>query len=327
MSAKHTITINGKLYDTATGLPVNHPAKPTTPRRTGTGSMDGISKKPAASRTTGQKSSTIHQQTKRSTTLRRQHLTKPSSKVAPHTPVRHVAGHTARSPMIVRFAPHPQPMPKRDPTMVEVSQKPVAVTPKAAAPSTTPRLSSVEVKEKLIANASHHVTAMQNATPKRAKKPLMTKKTLQRSHIITAAFALMLLGGYMTYISVPGLSVSMAGSQAGVAAKYPSYSPDGYSFEGPVAYQPGQVALSFKSNGGGNGYTIEQRASTWNSVALLDNFVEKASKGNYETTSQNGVTIYTYGNNAAWTNGGVFYNITGEAPLNNDQLLHIAASM
>ncbi|HMR72636.1 MAG TPA: DUF4367 domain-containing protein [Candidatus Saccharibacteria bacterium] len=324
MSAKHTITINGKLYNTATGLPVD---QPTEPRRATSGSMDIVAKKPVTKRVTGQKSSTIHQQAKRSTTLRRQHLSKPTSKVAPHAPVRRASGHTGRSPMIVHFAAHPQPLPKRDPTIVEVSDKPVALTSAPHSATAKPRLSSVEVKEKLIANASHHVTAVHNAAPKKTKKSLKAKKSFGKAHIVTAAFALMLLGGYMTYISVPGLSVSMAGSQAGVAAKYPNYSPDGYSFEGPVAYQPGQVALSFKSNGGGNGYTIEQRASTWNSVALLDNFVEKASKGNYETTSQNGVTIYTYGNNAAWTNGGVFYNITGEAPLNNDQLLHIAASM
>lgn len=327
MSAKHTITINGKLYNTATGLPVDQTTKPVASQSSRPGSMDIVSKKPAPKRAAGQKSSTVHAQTKRSTTLRRQHLTKPTSQVTSHAPVRRSAGHTGRSPMITRFAPHPQPLPKRDPTMVEVSAMPVALSSPSHTASTKTRMSSSEVKEKLIANASHHVNAVHNASPKKAKKSLKVKKPVRKTHLLTAAFALMLLGGYMTYISVPGLSVSVAGSQAGVAAKYPNYSPDGYSFEGPVAYQPGQVALSFKSNGGGNGYTIEQRASTWNSVALLDNFVEKASKGNYETTSQNGVTIYTYGNNAAWTNGGVFYSITGEAPLNADQLLHIAASM
>lgn len=326
MSAKHTIVINGKVYDAVTGMPLGKPA-PVAAKAAGV-SMD-IARPSSVPRTPGHHSANIHQSTAHSTTLRRSHLSAPANKVPSSTPQRHVAGHTSRSPMIAHFAAHPQPLPKHDNSIVEADAKPVVLTPAhhhAASVATKQRPASHEVKEKLIEHASHHVSAVHHAASQTKEKGRF-KKQIRRSHLVTASLALVLLGGYLTYVSMPGISVSVAGSQAGVAAKYPSFSPDGYSFEGPVAYEPGQVSLNFKSNGGGHGYTIEQRASTWNSVALLDNLVEGASKGNYETTSQSGVTIYTYGSNAAWTNGGVLYTISGEAPLDTDQLLHIASSM
>lgn len=323
MSAKHTIVINGKLYDAVTGMPVDKPATPAVPRPAAGATMD-IARPVSVPRAPGHSSKSVHRTTAHSTTLRRSHLTAPESTVPTSAPKHHVAGHTGRSPMIAHFAPHPQPLPKKAHNIIDAAPTHAPAAPHAV--HHAPRPSSQQVKEQLIARASQNVTAVQHAA-EQTHKQKRSRKPLRRSHIVSAAVALVLLGGYLSYVSMPGLSVSMAGSQAGVAAKYPNYSPDGYSFEGPVAFQPGQVSLNFKSNGGGNGYVIEQRASTWNSVALLDNFVESASKGNYETTAQNGVTIYTYGNNAAWTNGGVFYSITGEAPLDTEQLLHIAASM
>lgn len=326
MSAKHTIVINGKVYDAVTGLAV--PKSAPAMKRPASAGVDVIRPATTVHRSNATTSTSIHHSTERSTTLRRQHLSAPVSTVPTSAPKRHAASHTNRSPMIAHFAAHPQPLPKRDTAIIEAAPMAATVTLQHHTPTIAPRMTSSEVKKKLITNASHTVQATQHAA-EQTKQPARRrlKKPLRRTHFVTAALALVLLGGYLTYVSMPGLSVSVAGSQAGVAAKYPSYSPDGYSFEGPVSYQPGQVELKFKSNGGSAGYTVQQRASTWNSVALLDNFVESASRGNYETTSQNGVTIYTYGNNAAWTNGGVFYTISGEAPLDSEQLLHIASSM
>ncbi len=330
MSAKHTITINGKLYDAVTGLPVTA-RTPTThahPTRLAGAGVDimpapvkTVPKRPVPS-----KSSAIHHVTAPSVTLKRQHLKAPVVKSA--APARKQAS-VDRSPMIAHFASHPQPLPKQSTRIVEssiVAPTPTRVMQKSHAP--TP-LKSRELKEKLIAHASSKVNTAKPVTAavKKTKRLKRSTKKLSKPSIVAASLALVLLGGYLTYISMPGLSVSVAGSQAGVAAKYPSYSPDGYSFEGPVAYQPGRVELHFKSNGGSKGYVIEQRASSWNSTAVLDNLVEPASEGRYETISQNGVTIYTYDSHAAWTNGGVLYTINSEAPLDTDQLLQIAASM
>ena len=59
---------------------------------------------------------------------------------------------------------------------------------------------------------------------------------------------------------------------------------------------------------------------------MLDNFVTKKT-GTYLTYQERGLTIYSFGDQAAWVNGGLLYTIDGDAPLSSEQLLNIAASM
>lgn len=118
----------------------------------------------------------------------------------------------------------------------------------------------------------------------------------------------------------------VAAVRAGISANYPQYNPDGYHFSGPITYQPGEVNISFKSNTNPKGFVIKQKTSTWDSQAVLDNYVAKQT-GTYLTYQERGLTVYSFGNRAAWVNGGLLYTIDGDAPLSSDQLLHIATSM
>lgn len=319
MSAKHTIVINGKVYDAVTGLPIggNSAAASKQPVLT-----VAQVKKYVAQRQAPHTSGSVHGSTQKSTTLRRAHLTAPASKVTPSNTKKRAT--VQKSPMVTRFAPHPQPIKKK------VAQQPVisdmaTLRIRHTGPRPVDRPSSSEVKERLIANATANMPTKAAAPAKKPRRAAKRSFTLRQ--IVVSCFALIFLGAYLAYASMPGISVAIAGSQAGVAAKYPGYNPDGYSFAGPVAYEPGQVEMNFKSNGGGEGYTISQSSSTWNSGAVLDNLVEKESDGKYQTTSEGGVIIYTYGNKAAWSNGGVLYKIESKAPLNHGQLLKIASSL
>lgn len=329
MSAKHTISINGQTYDALTGMPIggtasepeqktDKPQSVPVPVRHAT---------PAVHREPVHHSASIHQQVHKSATLRRTHLAVPESKVPTSAPQRHAAGHIARSPMVSHFAQHPKPLPKNRPVRLINDIGPVARRA-VVTPSTQAKLPSREVKERLIAEAGKKVdhslaTAAKQARPKRT--PLL--KRIRKQHFVAAGIGALLLVGYLAYLNMPGLSVRLAAAQAGVNASYPHYDPDGYSFQGPVAFTQGEVELRFKSNGGGEGYTIRQQNSNWNSVAVLDNLVSEASDGEYNVNSAGGITVYTYGTKAAWTNGGILYTIDGDAPLSNDQLVHIAASM
>lgn len=125
---------------------------------------------------------------------------------------------------------------------------------------------------------------------------------------------------------MPNLSMRVAAANAGVDASFPDYRPDGYRFDGPIAYNNGEVSLKFASNTNTSGYTINQKNSSWDSQAVLDNYVSKKAK-DYLTYSEQGLTIYTFDGEAAWVNGGVFYTIEGDAPLSSDQVLRIAGSM
>ncbi len=145
--------------------------------------------------------------------------------------------------------------------------------------------------------------------------------------ITTTIFAGLLLGGLYAYQNVPKLAMRVAASRAGFQATMPTYSPSGFSFNGPVQYSTGQVVVDFKSNTDDRQYKLTQQTSNWSSDSLLNNFVANEGK-QYQTYQDRGRTIYIYdNNNATWVNGGVWYQIEGKSELTTDQLVRIAASL
>jgi len=338
---RNTIIINGKVYDTSSGLPVAAPDPVAAPKRpvvqssgrafSDIGPSVALNTPAKSAQRSGLKAATIHQTVKKSKTLRRDGLAAPASQS--HSLRRKPqAGHVAKSPLISRFASRNQPAAQK-PVEATRQEKPVvshAITraqQTVAKPAAPERLSSRALKEKLIAE---RLAAVDTAGP--AKKEKSSRRSVFRTKprfasMVTACFALVILGAYLTYLNMPNLSVRVAASQAGIAASFPDYRPDGYRFNGPVAYAPGQVSMTFKSNGGNQTYTITEQSSSWDSQAVYDNLVAKTSDGGYITNSQQGLTVYTYDNKAAWVNGGILYTIDGDAPLSNEQLLNIAGSL
>src|SRR5690606_25397375 len=117
---------------------------------------------------------------------------------------------------------------------------------------------------------------------KAAKEVKQKKRRLPRVlSVASASLALLLLGGYFTYLNMPSLSTRVAAAQAGIDATYPSYRPDGYSLKGAVAYTQHQVNMTFKSNAGDQTFTIDQTKSNWDSSAVLENYVAKKVGDNY----------------------------------------------
>lgn len=182
---------------------------------------------------------------------------------------------------------------------------------------------SKELKEALIRERLAEATP--NHEQHHSKKRRLTRQP-RLATILTSSLALLLLAGYLTYINLPNISMRVAATRAGISANYPNYKPDGYHFAGPITYQPGEVNISFKSNTNERNFVIKQKASGWDSQAVLDNYVTKKT-GTYLTYQERGLTIYSFGNKAAWVNGGLLYTIEGNAPLSSDQLLKIATSM
>lgn len=217
------------------------------------------------------------------------------------------------------MAPAMQPAaPTVQPRMHPVAAKALAqITPAAAQPQ-----SSRELKEALIRERLAEATPN---TERPAKQSRLSRQP-RLATILTSSLALLILAGYLTYINLPNISMRVAATRAGISANYPNYQPDGYHFAGPITYQPGEVNISFKSNTNDRNFMIKQKASTWDSQAVLDNYVSKKT-GTYLTYQERGLTIYSFGNRAAWVNGGLLYTVEGNAPLSSDQLLRIATSM
>lgn len=160
----------------------------------------------------------------------------------------------------------------------------------------------------------------------KSKKQNIFQRHPKFFNIFTISLILIAIIGYISYINTPNLSVMIASAQAGIDATYPEYHPDGYKLSGPVTYSDGQVTINFRGNTGSSKFVIRQAKSSWDSSAVKD-MVDKESKGQFVTTEERGLTIYTYNGNAAWVNGGILYTISGNAPLSGDQIRRIATSL
>jgi len=344
MPTNKTITINGRAYDAVTGLPISERVYDQVSRVSNKDSkaVPAVKKpeevkKQVVKRDAATAATEVHSQTQRSKTLLRRATKKPAAPAKRPTTGRHMD--MARSTKVSKFAPHPvtaAPAPKAATAPVAAAKpdKPAQVHPVAAKalarsaavkPIAAKPASSKQVKDAAIA------TALALATPK--AKAAKEKKQLKKSHrrllitlAILLAFAAVIYG---VYRFVPAVSVSIASAQAGVEASYPEFVPDGYSLDHPVTFSDGEVALKFKQNGNKeNNYTITQTRSSWDSSAVLDNVVRPDAGENYITTKERGLTVYSYGNNAAWVNGGVMYVISSSsAPLSGEQIRHIATSL
>lgn len=319
MQANKTVTINGRTYDAVTGMPVTKPAtKPVAKAKSVTAA------RPATARSASTAASSVHSTPQRSQTLHRRAAKKPAIK-------RPEAGRhmdIARSRQISRFAAHPveatekkkEGSKDRAPQTHPIARKALA---KAAAPAKAAPLSSKQIKEAAISQA------LAKPSTKAVKEKKASRWRSRRFIIVTAIFVVLIGGAFLTYISIPSISVSFAASQAGIEATYPEYKPDGYHLKQPVTFSDGEVVLQFASNSGANGYTITQTRSSWDSSAVLDNIVKKEAGNDYTSTKESGLLIYTYsaGQKTTWVNAGILYKIEGDAPLSGDQIRRIASSL
>lgn len=179
--------------------------------------------------------------------------------------------------------------------------------------------SSKLIKEEAIAEA------FSKLSEKQKEERIAMKRRYKFVNIFSIGLIILMLIGGFVYLYLPNISMQFASAQANISATYPKYCPDGYSWDA-VSYSEGEVNIKFHANTGSSKFAIRQSKSSWDSTAVK-NQVSKDSNGEFITTEERGLTIYTYGGNASWVNGGILYNITGDAPLSGDQIRRIATSL
>ena len=326
MSRVSTVSVNGTVYDERTGRPLRIERSATSSSRS---------------------ASSVHARLQHSQTLSRRYLRrepvvaatqKPASAPAKATTTIQVRrqptapASVARSEQITRFA-QPAKQPAKKQSMNDIAPAKHALVERADArlrskqpAQTMPKPSDV-LKREAIAEATAKMAPRQTKKARKLAKKRKMPKFQRFLSTAAASLAVLVLGAYFTYLNMPAISTRVAASQAGINASYPAYQPSGYSLSGPVAYQQGSVTMKFAANGSPQNYTISQTRSDWDSTAVLDSYVEPQAGNDYSTTTASGLTIYTYGNNAAWVNGGILYTISGNASLSSDQIQRIAASL
>lgn len=329
--------------------------------------VDGFVRKPHAVAAKLQSASsspkTVHKQPAKSQTLMRSAVKKPASQkihakatavsaatqvaqpadsslfgsIKPGRAIR--ANHIGKSKLISRFGAS-TPTVKTEVVPVKpapvtsaptVVAKPLAHHTKALAPTHDTK------KTKPAAKPDPFKAAVQNAVaPKhhKVKKPRIhhriAKKLRVSPRLVSLAGVTIMalgVGGFLAYQNLPELAMRVASTRAGLSASLPSYQPAGFSMAGPIEYEPGAVTVNYKSNSDDRSFNVTQKNSSWNSEALLENYVSP-TKQPYQTFQAKGRTIYIYeGNKATWVDGGVWFNVDGKTNLNSDQLLRIAESL
>ncbi len=198
------------------------------------------------------------------------------------------------------------------PNQTPAKQHPATLAPKPAA----------VLKNEAITEALQRAATPPKA-PRRTKKP---KSRIGRwLQVASVSLAIMLIGGYFTYLGMPNISTRIAAIQSGVNAKYPGYRPTGYALSGPITFKSGEVRMKFAYADGGQSYTITQQKSSLNSAALKETLT--ADGGEVQTTTAGGLTIYSTDRTATWINGGVLYQISLGGALSNEQVTKIATSL
>ena len=313
MSDQTVVSIGGIDYDKHSGLPVK---------------KQDVAVQKELRRVQSVHAKGVHATRQRSTALNRQFV----KKVTPQQPAaRPSAGAMdmrrvpKRSPHISKFARDPQALATKR-SASDIAHVPHPVVQKAQTRHRKPAAAAAQ-QTVLPAKAIKHAElgkALALAAPQTNTSKQPRRKAL---NVMAASLGILLITGYFTYINMPNLSVRVAATQAGIDASYPEYRPVGYGLNGPVAYQNGQVSMKFASHSSPVAFSLNQSRSNWDSSALLEKYVDPRSEGKYATYSDGGLTIYTYGTDAAWVNGGILYTIEGDANLSNEQIRRIATSM
>lgn len=134
---------------------------------------------------------------------------------------------------------------------------------------------------------------------------------------------------YFVNLNMPTISVKVAAMQTGIEASYPSYVPRGFSLGDVSSDKEGLITISFRdSNDTEKQFTLTEEKSSWDSNALLNNYVKRTYDDNYDVLREQGITIYISGANASWVNGGILYKITNDgANLSKKQIKNIVTSL
>ena len=265
----------------------------------------------------------IHRKVGASTTLNRKYVARPASKISAEK-----AAADYRAEQLKRRQELAEKM-NREATIQRLGLKhPLQVSAneklreRKAAP-VIKKKTAAELKEEAIKKA------LTTTIKKTEEKPaLKTKSKISVSRIFIAlacAAASVFAIAYLVKINMPDLSLRVAAAQSGIEAKYPNYTPENYLLNG-ITSESGKVTISFKN--GEKTFNLSEEKTSWNSTALLNNYVKKEYSENYDTVKERGLTIYITDEKASWVNGGILYKLFFDKnSLDKSQICSLATSL
>lgn len=253
---------------------------------------------------------------------------------------------------------HQQTAQKTEPAMLKKEE--IIISPaKATAPIATKKIEEIEqpqytATQKAARQSTRQTTTMQNAAQKRtaaeiknhaieraireASSSSMTQKTQRQKHKINFGFKRLALAlactaaavfaiVYFVNLNTPDISIRVAALQNGINASYPKYTPRGFNLT-DITSENGKITLSFRDEAAENSYTLIEEKSSWDSNALLSNYVKPNYEDDHTVIKEQGLTLYVGNNETSWVNGGIFYRLKiTSGSLTKKQIKTIATSL
>jgi hypothetical protein len=97
--------------------------------------------------------------------------------------------------------------------------------------------------------------------------------------------------------------------------------------QGLVKEENGTITMNFVKDEESK-FTLIEKKSSWDSDAVLNNFVKDRWGDDYTVAKGQGLLVYISGSNAVWVNGGVLYQVEDHGSnLTTDDLHDIAISL
>ena len=284
-----------------------------------------------------QTATSTHRKVQSSTTLNRKYVKRPAKGSDVTVSVK-------RSPKVSRFgsamkisaqaaqmAQEAEPAAMAHPIQVSANKRMQArANSLEGAPTTyASKVTAKELKEQAIQKAlaaANKTTEEEKPAAEKVKKKMhfgFGRVVLALSCAAVAVFAIV----YFVNLNMPDLSLRVAAMQSGIDASYPSYVPRDFALS-DITSEEGKVVLNFKNNTTGDAFSLVEETSSWDSNALLTNFVKDTYGENYTVIREQGITLYISGGNASWVNGGVVYKLTTTSgSLTKKQIKSIAVSL
>ena len=261
---------------------------------------------PDESRPRARSSAATHRTVQKSSTLSRKYVRKPVS--ARKT----TAAKTAKATIAPKTA--------------KTTKTPKA--PKITTSAVSPEMTAAAAKDRAVKSALRSVATM-NEVEEPVEKVLPKKKHGRRILLALACSAATVAALVaFVHINMPDISVKVAAIQSGIEAAYPTYVPRGYQLSGVVSGEENKLTMRFENPSDSSSFTLSEERSTWDSTALLNNYVKTEFSGSYVTLREQGITIYVDAYKATWVNGGLLYSIVAEGkPLTKEQIRNLVTSL
>lgn len=187
------------------------------------------------------------------------------------------------------------------------------------------RYTAQEIKQQAISQALAKTARKQ---PSKTKKMAPVHFGFKRIILATlcaavAVFAIV----YFVNLNAPNISLKVAAMQSGIEASYPAYVPRDYALS-DITSEDGKIVLNFKNSATGGAFMLVEEKSSWDSNALLNNYVRESYGDNYTLIREQGLALYVSNSDATWVNGGVVYKLkTTSGTLTKKQIKSIAVSL